>query len=222
MLDRFSAKDCGICGDGIQNRDGTVYGTEYANLCPVDFHCGNGKVDQNTPYAAMIEDKDSPGTYVWRSVTITESCAKDAPNYCEADCPKEEAKKDTGHRRVKEPKESTGPVAVVDDQSCTPQKCSSVVKPGAIMGRMLQAVNANDLRDDLNCTDTITLSAAFLVSPDGVPKQNGSISATCSGGSSSQLGAKANLKNVTLGAPGGECGCVLPVSAQVPKEGSSG
>jgi len=213
MLPVFSAKDCGICGDGIQNNDGTHTGTEYANLCPADFHCVNGKVDQNEPYAAMIEDKENPGSYVWRVVFITESCVKGDANYCpEPSCPKEEPKKVSGHRRTpKEPEEPSG--------NCVVKKCDGV-KPGQIGARILRAVNEGDLRQ--KCSGDIRLSGEFRVTPSGVPTQKGTISATCDGSDMGISGKKADLTGVTVGAPGGECDCSLKVSPPVSKAGNSG
>ncbi|MDD5171446.1 MAG: hypothetical protein PHF60_00220 [Candidatus ainarchaeum sp.] len=211
-ISRFAPEDCGTCGDGKQQAH------ETALNCPVDFHCGNGEVDQGKTYPAMVKVTDQSGVYVWGLVTITESCDKADTNYCEADCPKEEAKAEAGHRRERREK----PPVEAPVQGCTPAQCdTSRVKPGPLIGRLLRSVDASQLRKDLGCSDDIGLSAKFSVSPEGVPSQQGAISATC-GGKTTALDSKANLSNVKVGAPGGECRCILPTSAEIPKEGSSG
>ncbi|MDD5171444.1 MAG: hypothetical protein PHF60_00210 [Candidatus ainarchaeum sp.] len=105
---------------------------------------------------------------------------------------------------------------------CTPSDCdTSRVKPGPLVGRLLRSVDASQLRKDLGCSDDISLSASFFVSPEGVPSQRGAISASC-GGQTTKLDNPVNMSNVKVGASGDECGCILPVPAEIPKEGRSG
>jgi hypothetical protein len=87
---------CGTCGDGVRQP------TETADNCPVDFHCGNGKVDRREVYGAWVE---RDGAWSLDKIEITESCNQRDPAYCEADCHPGSAAATAEHdRRVRTPR----------------------------------------------------------------------------------------------------------------------
>jgi hypothetical protein len=96
----FDPASCGYCGDAIAQEWETI------EACPVDFACGNGKVDRNVVYGAFIAPAEGEGVYKLGTITVTESCREKDENYCSADCgPKAPAPAHSGRRaeRAAEP-----------------------------------------------------------------------------------------------------------------------
>lgn len=93
---------CGSCGDGVRQIKSTKgeriimdldtsettqavteRESETNETCPVDFHCGDGRLDIGTPFSAVIFED---GAYQVAVVNVFESCNSKSNNFCADDC----------------------------------------------------------------------------------------------------------------------------------------
>jgi hypothetical protein len=201
---------CALCGDGKLTEP------ETSETCPVDALCGNGKKDQGT-FPAMVKAKgyEGKGVYTPGSVIVNE-CDTGSKFSCEADCPKEEAKKDIGHRRVKEPKESTEPAAPVQKSTACP---NDVQNSRNLLGRVVGSITrkAGALRNELGVgAETVQVKVKVAVDSSGVPSIKGN-SVSCEGvqcpnsvDAVSFTGL--NMEGIFVPAPGFNCTFTIPVN----------
>ncbi len=108
LSDNFDFISCGSCGDGVRQEkaekgtnirldiDGMFHyqyvtgrESETRENCPVDFHCGNNKLEQGTPYSGIIYED---GKYKYSRVHVFESCYLNSKNFCPQDCRKNKKK----------------------------------------------------------------------------------------------------------------------------------
>jgi len=76
----WDPQSCGYCGDRI------AQDFETAEECPVDFACGNGRVDRNVVYGAYLAPREENGVYSLGTLTVAESCRESDSAYCASDC----------------------------------------------------------------------------------------------------------------------------------------
>ncbi|NYZ74397.1 hypothetical protein H0O00_04605, partial [Candidatus Micrarchaeota archaeon] len=141
---------CAICGDA------KLEAPETAETCPVDALCDNGKKDQGF-HPAMVKVEGKEGVYTLGTVTVDE-CDKNNKFYCEVNCPPEEPKKVSGHRREHRETRVERPTTTVE--ACThPMNATDLTNrvAGAMLG------HAGDLRTLLDSQDAIKVTVKFLV-----------------------------------------------------------
>jgi hypothetical protein len=97
----FSRSDCGFCGDGIiqlramsgsaphidENgrhvQDVTQRPSETPANCPVEFTCGDGRINAAEIYGSYVQRN---GRYVLGTVEVTETCREGEAGFCRTDC----------------------------------------------------------------------------------------------------------------------------------------
>lgn len=239
----FDKESCGYCGDGIRQQNAAAWGkpvqdtqdlfftqnvtgreTETPDNCPVDFHCGNGKMERewsNSYYSAYVQLDN--GSFGIKPVKVVESCNQEKPNYCPSDCKKkggkgpavedEEDPLPEGNRYFTCPhiKSGSEPMDLIN-------RTNSGVR--AVLGRLSSAVatNTENLRILLtgDAHDQSPVSLSFSIKVDGTGKVSlDKITASCNSAvcdKNDELISQpeVNLNGVTLGAPGSDCYWTIP------------
>jgi hypothetical protein len=165
---------CGFCGDGI------IQPWETQEKCPVDFHCGNGEVDRNAVFGAVIEPKEAGGVYKIDYVTITESCKPADTAYCEADCPTKAGPAGSA-RKPRTPREPSGAAPVETAPAASGGQCKPEIS-GKFFGRARSNLNnqIEAVRTQAGSTGQSVLAHVAISVSSGVPAVKG-IRLECSG-----------------------------------------
>jgi len=178
----FDLASCGYCGDGIPQQ------WETPAACPVDFTCGNGRLESHEIFSAY---RLQEGRLVLSKREVTESCLDRSPLYCARDC--------------------ASPSALPECPNSTrrPLILASVDKVFAIKGRFRSAVSAAG-------EDIVRVTISGRVSPDGRIEE-AEVSASMKGAPYSLvpggLAAEvAPVKSSRLPSPGEECSFGVRVS----------
>ena len=135
----YSESDCGYCGDRIPQDH------ENATFCEIDFKCGDGELQKKpVKLAAMIkEGEGSEAVYSYGIIEYTESCDKNAKNYCAADCGEEPAPKTTQRVPGPLPQQPERPAAPVAEEKPTLPKgqCGSI-GDSQVLGRLASSMQS--------------------------------------------------------------------------------
>jgi hypothetical protein len=230
--ENFDPKSCGYCGDEVRQvkaekgsdpymdpetrvwmQDVNGRESETAEECPVDFHCGNKRLDVGRPFGAFVQNDD--GVFSTGLVAIMESCAVKSENYCPADCGRRRGKKEV---EVEEPDEPLQRTTFTCPSQIASQSASDVISAkslgaGNVLGRIAGAVrqNSTDLRtalavdpaDDLKVVITMTISPAGNVSIRALRATCNNES--CGNHSTVRDALSLDLSGLTVGSPGREC-----------------
>jgi len=243
----FDPESCGFCGDdirqvtsetggrpyaegnaGIQYQRVTERPSETAESCPVDFHCGDKRVQVRQPYGAwvavnLLADSGAPDTYNVGIKIITEN---------RQDCPGDYLPTANG-RRDAGAEEDAGPEPEPPHTDST-WFCPSLMAPTqnsdmvnlhsasvwSVVSRVNGAItsHASDLRRALGLTSPgtkVDVRVTLRVAPSGLVYLN-SMSAACDNApcgdqitliNASQL----TLEGLLLGSPGADCFWVMSV-----------
>src|SRR5262249_34178015 len=174
----FDPESCGYCGDGIRQQweqpSTIVDQAPTKAVCDVDFHCGNGKVDTDEAYAAVIPPRTQGGKYTSGVVRVTESCDRSSLNFCADDCNGCGGCVDAGH-------EDSGvrDAGQVDSGSAyCPDDVRGRLAP-RIIGQLLNHASAARSAAGAPPDKIVNARVALRVSPPGVADVV-SISLTCS------------------------------------------
>ncbi len=233
--DTFDPESCGYCGDRIRQVKGSEWSapssgsqlriqhvterpSETPENCPVDFHCGNGTVDVNTVFGAIVaheESSEGTTTYSLESIRITESCNPRSPRVCDADCGRiirTSAQPDAGEDELPPRFNSAftcpGAVAPADRIDL-----ATSLGTGEVLSRLGNSLRAasSSLRTALGIRpqDTLDVHVSISVDPSGLLSIRG-VSAVCNGqtcGDESTISSvlSLNLAGLTVGAPGRQC-----------------
>jgi len=233
--DNFDPESCGYCGDRIRQvkapqwsapsshpsfrtQNVTERPSETAENCPIDFHCGNGTVDVNTVFGAIVAHEEPSGestTYALESIRITESCNPRSPHVCDVDCGRvirTSAPPDAGEDELPPRFNSafTCPGAVAPTDRVDLAASLGTGEVLSRLGNSLRAVSST-LRSTLGIRpqDTLDVHVSISVDPSGLLSLR-SVSATCNGqacGDESSISSvlSFNLAGLTVGAPGRQC-----------------
>ncbi|MFH1685858.1 MAG: hypothetical protein ABH983_06155 [Candidatus Micrarchaeota archaeon] len=224
----FDPESCGYCGDLIRQVKASQWSTptvsssfrtqnvterpsETPENCPVDFHCGNGRVDVNTVYGAVVSHEG----YSLETITITESCHSRSSHFCDVDCGaviRTSAPRDAGEDQLPPRFNSAftcpGAVAPTDQVDL-----AASLGNGEVLSRLGSSLRiaSSSLRTSLGIRpeDTLDIHVSIVVGPSGLLSLR-SISAVCNGqscGDESTISSvlSLNLAGLTVGAPGREC-----------------
>lgn len=248
----FDPKSCGYCGDEIrqikaENGSGIILDldtlqyvqevterpSETPENCPVDFHCGNMRVDFRGVFAAVVEFTEEKGEertkkYKYGTVLKTETCNPKQDNYCKSDCRllkpvangKEEEEEEVEEVEPVAPKSYgtfTCPSQVgVDSRESISTNSASA---RAVIRRAIGAVreNAPKIRETMNAepSDKVHAILSLLISPNGAVSLR-HISASCQGEDCEKaLDLKGivslSFDGMLVSAPGTECYWTLHV-----------
>lgn len=228
----FDPQSCGYCGDGVRQVKAETGGAAYMDAdsllwmqnvterpsetpenCPVEFHCGNERLDIGKVYGAVVDEE---GAFSIGTITINESCRMESKNLCVPDCRvRRHAKREEQPEEPPVPRWGsvlTCPSQIASD-SARDMISARSLGGGNVLGRIASAVRQNSARlrtelavdpaEDLKVITTMTLSPAGAVSLRG-------ISATCNnrpcGSHDVVLNALGlSLEGLTVGGPGREC-----------------
>ncbi|MBU0528083.1 hypothetical protein KKE92_06380, partial [Candidatus Micrarchaeota archaeon] len=231
----FDPESCGYCGDLIRQVKAPQWSTptisssfrtqnvterpsETPENCPVDFHCGNGSVDVNTAFGAIVANtgsSDEATTYSLETIRITESCNSRSPHVCDSDCGRvirtlapPDAGEDQLPPRFNSAFTCPGAVAPTDRVDL-----AASLGTGEVLSRLGSSLRtaSSSLRTSLGIRpeDTLDIHVSIVVGPSGLLSLR-SISAVCNGqscGDESTISSvlSLNLAGLTVGAPGREC-----------------
>ncbi len=228
----FDPQSCGYCGDGVRQvkaetgaapymdadtllwmQNVTERPTETPESCPVEFHCGNNRLDIGKIYGAVIEED---GAFSFGTITINESCRTESKNLCVPDC------RVRRHKRSERQPEETpvprwGSVLTCPSQIAT-ESTRDIISArslggGSVLGRIAGTIREKSvpLRTSLavDPADDLKVIVSMKVSPSGVISLTG-LSTTCNnspcGTHEAVLGALGlSLGGLSVGAPGREC-----------------
>jgi hypothetical protein len=225
----FDPESCGYCGDLIRQVKASQWSTATINSsfrtqnvterpsetlenCPVDFHCGNGRVDVNTVYGAVVSHEG----YSLETITITESCNLRSSHFCDVDCgrvirtsaPIRDAGEDQLPPRFNSAFTCPGAVAPTDRVDL-----AASLGTGEVLSRLGSSLRttASSLRTSLGIRpeDRLDIHVSIVVDSSGLLSLR-SLSAVCNGqscGDESTVSSalSLNLSGLTVGAPGREC-----------------
>jgi hypothetical protein len=228
----FDPQSCGYCGDGVRQvtaktgaapymdadsliwmQNVTERPTETPESCPVEFHCGNNRLDIGATYGAVVEDD---GAFSIGTITINESCRTESKNLCVPDC------RERRHARMVEqpdepPVPTWGSVLTCPSEIATESTRDIVsarsLGAGSVLGRIAGTIREHSvaLRTTLavDPADELKVLVSMRVSPSGVLTLTG-VSTTCN---NSPCGSHAvamsalglSLGGLSVGGPGREC-----------------
>ncbi|MFH0885179.1 MAG: hypothetical protein V1861_05715 [Candidatus Micrarchaeota archaeon] len=242
----FDPESCGYCGDdirqvnakegarpyteqesGIQYQYVTERPSETAESCPVDFHCGNRRMELRQPYGAWIaapsnSDGGAPNTYNIGIKLITENRQD-----CRRDYIPLNGSRDAGSE------EDAGPEPA-PPQTSSNWFCPSLMAPSqnsemvnlhsasvwSVISRVNGAINehVSSLRSALGLSDPrakVDIRVTLRVAPSGLVYLN-SMSATCEsipcGDQLTLINAsQLTLDGLLIGSPGTDCFWVMNI-----------
>ena len=155
--------------NGVRVQDVTERDSETPETCPVDFLCGNNKIDRLT-FAAELPIYAENGTTVvgYRVDTLEiNECDKDSPFHCAADCPE---------RSGRRAETSTTPVIAPQPRVTTPQEIpdcppSIATSAGDLQSAIGRALTRNSptMRPLLGASaeQAMTFRFTFVAAPNG-------------------------------------------------------
>ncbi len=219
VSENWDPESCGFCGDGIRQSFETV------ENCPVDFTCGDGKVQNRAKvYGAIVQTGTGENaTYALGTKTIpAESCRVSSDNYCEADCPTKGGNaRGAGSARTPAKGAGTG-VAVRPPRETPGGPCGAGVRSGAgdLISRVSSSISSSSgaIKSAAGVGSVpVTVVVSVRISSSGVPTLAGS-SASCGGQgcpNSINPASVAGLSLAGVTVAGAESSCTLSIPVKL-------
>jgi len=217
--DNWDPVSCGFCGDGVRQS------WENRENCPVDFTCGDGKVQRRAKtYGAIVQTGSGESvTYSFGTKTIpAESCRASSENYCEADCPTRGGKaRGAGSARTPS-KVAGGGVSDRPPRETAGGPCGAGVRSGAgsLIARVSSSISSSGgaIKQAAGVGSVpMTVVVRVRISSSGVPTLAGS-SATCGGQrcpNSVNPASVAGLSLAGITVAGAESSCTLSIPVRI-------
>jgi len=193
----------GFCGDGIK-QDG-----ETADNCPLDVHCGDGKVEAYAKRVFMKCADDACSRLETYDKVVKESCNKRSGDYCAEDCGDAVAPKETP---------DAGAPAIEPVDAGRPEPVDAAPPPPAVKsggacefrpGESFCPRAQNDLKSRIDssmgavasaasCAGKLTVGASIRVGSDGTMGRPSAF-VTCDGKPVPGAASAVNLSGIAAG-----------------------
>jgi hypothetical protein len=218
----FDVESCGYCGDGIQQEH------ETAEECPIDFECGNGKVQyRGKDFGAVVEVEQDDQTllYTVGIVKYSETCQETGEKqtdtqlvkYCEEDCPTR-----PGRARKREPREPGVGTPAPKPTRKAGAPCESTVRQNAqqVYTRVASQVSSasGSIKSGLGASGVVvrvsvpvTVSSSGALSVGRASARCGEEKTACPGSANINSLAGINVGGITVANGGPSCVLSVPV-----------
>ncbi len=216
--ENWDPASCGFCGDGERQS------WENRENCPVDFTCGDGKVQHRAKvYGAVVRTGEGESaTYTIGTKTIpAESCRTASDNYCEADCPTRGGKA-RGAGSAKAPGKASGGAVDRPPRERPGGPCGAGVRSsaGSLIARVSSSISSSSgaIKQAAGVGSVpVNVTVTVNISSSGVPTLAGS-SATCGGQACPNRINPASVAGLSLAGitvAGAESSCTLSIPVRL-------